>query len=264
MKLFNAVLLAGAAQAGVGSRVIDMVRSNRSEFRRQIRVEPHHSVIFGLWSNKNAAILNAAILNAAMWFFALLFRIKSCTMDVVQTQIIFYDSYGLIHTVLVIQYVSYSMGHTVSVKLILVTRTSKDWPRSGSPGKISLAKFTNPWKKRLKGMANFRYTRRYFFKIFFKIFCKIFFSEWKPGWQICCTLKNTISNMLWAEKLIHLAWIIMVIWPPMNLQKLTMDFWTVKRNSCHPIFPKNGFSRENMNFWQKSANIAVLFSNPRV
>ena len=29
MKLFNAVLLAGAAQAGVGSRVIDMVRSNR-------------------------------------------------------------------------------------------------------------------------------------------------------------------------------------------------------------------------------------------
>ena len=31
MKLFNAVLLAGAAQAGVGSRVIDMVRSNRYE-----------------------------------------------------------------------------------------------------------------------------------------------------------------------------------------------------------------------------------------
>ena len=32
MKLFNAVLLAGAAQAGVGSRVIDMVRSNRLGF----------------------------------------------------------------------------------------------------------------------------------------------------------------------------------------------------------------------------------------
>ena len=48
MKLFNAVLLAGAAQAGVGSRVIDMVRSNRSDFHRQIRVEPHQSAIFDL------------------------------------------------------------------------------------------------------------------------------------------------------------------------------------------------------------------------
>merc|ERR1712235_236791 len=88
MKLFNAVLLAGAAQAGVGSRVIDMVRSN---------------------SDKNEQ------------------------------------------------------------------RLTKEW----LTWKISLAKFTNPWKKRLK--------------------------EWKPGWQICCTLKSTISNMLWAEKLIHLA-----------------------------------------------------------
>ena len=61
-----------------------------------------------------------------------------------------------------------------------------------------------------------------------------FFLEWKPGWPICCTLKNTISNMLWEEKLIHLVWIIMVTWPPMNLQKLTMDFWTAKRKCYHP------------------------------
>ena len=156
------------------------------------------------------------------------------------------------------------MTYAVSVKIILVTRTSKDWPRSGSPGKISLAKFTNPWKKRLKGMANFRYTRRYFFKIFFKIFCKIFFSEWKPGWQICCTLKNTISNMLWAEKLIHLAWIIMVIWPPMNLQKLTMDFWTVKRNSCHPNFQKKTIFIRKYEFLTKKCKYCRPIFNPRV
>ena len=81
MKLFNAVLLAGAAQAGVGSRVIDMVRSNRY--------------------------------TSFLWL---------------------------------ISYESYSVSNFVSA-----TKTNKDWPKNGSPGKINSAKFTNPWKKKLKG-----------------------------------------------------------------------------------------------------------------
>ena len=44
MKLFNAVLLAGAAQAGVGSRVIDMVRSNRFEFYLWILIHESYSM----------------------------------------------------------------------------------------------------------------------------------------------------------------------------------------------------------------------------